>query len=100
MSQLVAWAKPTYRLSIDEASLVSVPFLDLEVLKIPSGPGSVEIRFRAYIKPTSVHLPLHASSAHPMAVHSSWPLAEVQRMHRRCQSRLDFIHFRLVKTDH
>jgi hypothetical protein len=68
---------------LETYSLVGVPFLDLFVFKsVPEGDGL--LRHRVHVKPTARHIPLSSSSYHPKGVHKSWPIAEMQRMARRC----------------
>ncbi len=83
---------------IEQFSLVGVPFLDLMVYKHPSdGPG--RLRHCAYIKPTARHVPLASSSYHHPAIHRSWPVAEIQRMARRCDGISSRRNFQQAKLD-
>ena len=83
---------------IDDYSLVGVPFLDFFVFKSnPAGLG--RLRHRVFIKKTARHVPLASSSYHPRAVHRSWPVAEVQRMARRCDDLCTGRLFQKQKLD-
>lgn len=78
-SVLIRAALPHYILEVDEASLESVPMLDIQVFKTQNG----RLLYRPFVKETARHIPLHSSSDHPTSVHHSWPVAEVARMWRR-----------------
>ena len=63
----------------------------------PEGLG--RLRHRVFIKKTARHVPLASSSYHPRAVHHSWPVAEMQRMARRCDDRCTGRLFQKQKLD-
>ena len=52
--------------------------------------------WRPHIKPTARHIPLSQHSAHFRAIHSTWPLAEINRLHRLSIHRDGFEHFKQI----
>jgi len=64
---------------LELASLATVTFLDMRILKGPAG----TIVHRPHVKESARHIPLAPDSVHPKSVHSSWPVAEVARIRRR-----------------
>jgi hypothetical protein len=55
--------------------------------------------YRPYTKPTSCHVPLHASSSHPWTIHKMWPVTEVQRIFHRSECLHDFRFFRSILVE-
>ena len=90
-------ASKCYRVLIDEVSMVGVAMLDLFVYKGERFREYAGLDWRPYIKATSRHIPLSQHSAHLRSVHSSWPPAEISRMHMLSLHREDFEHFKQIK---
>lgn len=104
--RLISLASIYCQVQQESYSLVGVSFLDLFVFKSdPARCSSVMVR--PYIKESARHIPLASDSMHPPAVHRSWPVAEVIRMHRRssCSSiskawrRAKIVRFQAFRLD-
>ena len=67
--------------------------LDLIVMRSGSG-----LSHKPYIKPSARHIPLSPDSSHHPAIHSAWPIAEINRMRARSVKLSDFHHFRYIKV--
>ena len=98
MERLRRIARPHYEIDLETLDPCRAPFLDIEVMKYwPHGSFCPELRFQPYIKPTARHIPLHHDSVHPVAVHETWPLAEMRRMKARSFAFHAFRRFRDIK---
>ena len=98
VQEMTKKAEEIFILEVERASMVWVPFLDLEVFK-PAGTGERLVGYHPHIKETARHIPLGSWSHHPESVHMSWPVAEMARMHAR-SSELHFSKlYRGIKID-
>ena len=83
-------AKMAYELKIESIDGDGCNFLDVQLFKLPSNGEFTRIGFKPFFKTSEQHMPLLPSSAHCAAIHSSWPIAEVQRLRRRSGCAAEF----------
>lgn len=74
-SLLASRISTCWKIEVEMASMVGVPFLDVYVSK-----RCDRLIWRPYTKPTARHLALSSTSFHPPAVHKCWPINEMQRL--------------------
>jgi len=67
--------------------------LDLFILQGPRFAANGLLDYYPYVKATSRAVPLGTSSAHPAAVHRSWPVAEIARIRRLSSRQIAFEHY-------
>ena len=79
IERIISLASCFCEVRLELASVATVTFLDMQILKGPAG----TIVHRPHVKETARHIPLAGDSMHPRGVHSSWPVSEVARMRRR-----------------
>ena len=96
--RLADCAAKCYTIKLDETSARGVYMLDLFIFKAREG-GRCRLQYMPYVKPTANHIPLGQSSEHSVAIHRSWPPAEIQRMHGLSFHRYHFEEFRDLKCD-
>ena len=87
----------SYTLKLDSISTNGVSMLDLFIYKRSNVSDTRRLSYKPYIKPTARHVPLSETSEHPMHVHRSWPLSEIQRMFDLSERAVDFEEFRQKK---
>ena len=80
-------AKP-FEISIECMSRDSVDMLDVTLYKGARWRATGILDYKPYVKESSQWVPLSPESAHPPHVHTSWPVAQVRRLERRCSNRI------------
>ena len=65
-----------------------IDFLDFTLFKGSRFKYSGLFEYKPYFKPTDIRVPLHASSAHSLAIHRSWPRSELNRYARHSSNEL------------
>ena len=93
--ELLFASQEIYQIEHESSSPDSAVMLDLEIFKSERN----KLAFRPFVKPSARHVPLASDSLHPPAVHLSWPVCEVARMHSRSIYSHDYASFRKQKID-
>jgi len=73
-------ASSQYCIEVETVSMQGLPMLDTWIYRPETYDGS--LAWKPYIKPTARHVPLGSDSNHHMGIHRSWPITELQRMHK------------------
>ena len=90
LTELNRLLNPVYSVGIDLCSMREVPMLDISIFK-DCKDGVWSLSWKPYCKPTARHVPLHESSAHPVSIHSAWPVNEIQRAYKNSCRWSDFL---------
>lgn len=75
-------AAPVWDLTLEQISDFGVTMLDAWIFKGIRYRNTKVLDHAPFTKPTARHVPLAPSSAHPKAVHVSWPRGELKRVRR------------------
>ena len=71
-----------YPLTCEKVSRRSIDFLDFTIFKGSRFCHNGRLAYKPFFKPTDIRVPLHATSAHNLAIHRSWPRSELGRLSR------------------
>jgi hypothetical protein len=82
-----------FRLEQWEISLHSLVHLDCVVYKME---GVSSLNVRPHFKPTSLGVPLHPKSTHPLHIHVAWMRSAIERMSRLSSSYSAFFEAKTV----